>query len=453
MPVFLRWRRAAPGSNPMRLWVYAVRRIVVAIPVILGIVTVLFVLVSSLPSQQVVCSFGAPSGKFSPCTSQVPCPSNPAQLCPNPAYQSAFNALGLNQPAYVQWFIFVGNTLTFHWGYVSQGSGLGVGVAESGLPSLVGQPVSSVVAQFLPYSLELLGLTMLFTLLVVVPVQRRARASPGGVAERVARALTLPGYGIPLFLVGTLAFLGSMAVLGGAAAASPICPGNSVFQDFWGSWPTPPCPHLYGTANLGPFQYPAWLILGYRSTPTGFPTLDAALHGDGWLALDTLFRMTLPALVLAFVGVAVVLRYVRYTPYPNESFEHLRAARGRGLPESEVADRLAGRSSLAEVASGLGPAMVMILGMLPVVEIIFNLWGVGQLFTLSIVGGSNSWDFGVLYGTLLTCTLIVFVVCIVMDLVRAWLDPRSRAGTLPVRILRWPSSEGSMRSTDPASTL
>jgi len=412
----------------MRLWVYVVRRVVLAVPVLIGILTVLFVILSALPESTVVCSFWPPSGKVSPCTSEIPCPQNPSQLCPNPVYQAGVNGLGLNQPVFVQWFNFVGNALTFHWGYVAPGSGLGVGLAGAGLPALAGDSVSGLIGTFLPYTLELLLLTFALTLLVVVPIQRRARAWPGGWADHVARALTVPGYAISIVIIGPLVAFGVMDALGGAAAPSPICGSSStVFLDFFRSWPEPTCKALYGTSNLGLFGFPTWLgLAGYQSTPTGFPTLDAAIHGDGWLALDTVLRMVLPALTLTWVAVAVVFRYVRFTPFEKEPFEFLAGARARGLPESDVARRLAGRSALSEVTSGLGPALAMVLGMLPLVEGYFGLWGVGSLFTYSVLGGSPEWDFGVMIGTILTCTLLVFLGSLALDLVRAYFDPRFR---------------------------
>lgn len=435
----------------MRLWVYAARRLVLAIPVVIGIMSVLFVLFSALPTPQTVCSYGIhPGQQTAPCTSEIPCPGNPSQLCPNPAYQSAVNALGLDQPIYVQWFIFIANTVTFHWGYVTQTSALGIGATGTGLPVLAGQPVSVLMSQFLPYSVELLLLALLFTVLIVVPIRIRAKVNPGGPADRLAHALTLPGYGIPLFIVAILALFGCIAALGGPGASSPICGSHAtVLLDFYGSWPIGGCTSLYGTTGLGPLGYPAWLLHQYRSTPTGFPTIDAALHGAGWLALDTILRMVLPALGLAFVAVAVVLRHIRFTPIERERVDHLRAVRGQGLPALDGTRRIARRSALADVASGLGPAFAMMLAMLPVVEVIFNLWGIGSLFVLSGATGTNLVDPGVLLGTLLTFALLGFAVNLMADVIRAYLDPRTRLEERRPRPMTLPDSAGPRPKPDP----
>jgi len=410
----------------MRMWVYIVRRAVLVLPVVIGVLTVLFVLVSSLSTVVRVCSYGPPSGTQTPCTSTVPCPADPSQLCPNPVYQSAVNSLGLNQPIFVQWAIFVGNALTFQWGYVSQSSTLGTGLGGLGLPALHEQTVTSVLAIFLPYTIELVLFAFLITLLVVFPILRRATAHPGHAADHTARVLTLLGYGIPLVFLGSFALFGAANALGGASSASPICPRDSTFLDFFGSWPQPPCAPLYGTANLNPVGFPSWLVGGYHSTPTGFPTVDAVLNGNGWLALDTLLRMAVPALLLAFVAIAAVLRSVRFTSPRPVDLGFLRAARARGLPESRVLTRHTSRYTISQILSSYWAALFMVLAFLPLVESVFNLWGVGRLYVYAIVGRPQDWDFGIIFGTLLAGALIVLLVSFTLDVLRAYADPRFR---------------------------
>jgi len=87
----------------MRMWVYVIRRAVLVVPVVIGVMTVLFVLISALPVNERTCSYFRPSGRTSPCSPTISCPTNPSQLCPNPVYQQAVQSLGLNQPTPVQW--------------------------------------------------------------------------------------------------------------------------------------------------------------------------------------------------------------------------------------------------------------------------------------------------------------------------------------------------------------
>jgi len=155
--------------------------------------------------------------------------------------------------------------------------------------------------------------------------------------------------------------------------------------------------------------------------------VDALLNGNGWLALDTLLRMAVPALLLAFVAIAAVFRSVRFASPRPVDLVFLRAARARGLPESRVLTRHAGRYTISQILSAYWPALFMVLAFLPLVESIFNLWGVGRLYIYAILGGRpQDWDFGVVFGILLAGALIVLLVSFVLDVLQAQVDPRFR---------------------------
>ena len=58
------------------------------------------------------------------------------------------------------------------------------------------------------------------------------------------------------------------------------------------------------------------------------------------------------------------------------------------------------------------------------VEILFNLWGVGRIFAAAVVGGVNDWDIGVIFGTMLLFAYIIVVTEVFASSLRAYLDPR-----------------------------
>jgi ABC-type dipeptide/oligopeptide/nickel transport system permease component len=413
----------------MRMWVYVVRRAALLVPVLIGVMTVIFVLISALPVQDRTCSFYHPSAHSSPCSTEVQCPGNPSQNCPNPVYEQAVNALGLNKPIPVQWAIYMGNTLTFNWGYVAKGSALGLGNTGSGLPGLAGQPVAGVVANFLPYTLELALLSLAIILLIAIPLGNLSAVYRNRPVDQASRIMSFSGFAIPTFLLGVLALGAVVFALGGPGAQSPFCGAHSpVYLDFYGSWPTPPCAPLYGTSNIGINQYPNWLSQGYISSPTGFPTVDAAIHGQWALAGDTLLRMLLPALVIAYGTIAVLLRFVRNSMLEVMNQDYIRTARAKGLPESTVIRKHAGRNSLNVTITVLGLTFAGFITGFPVIESVFQLWGVGRLFAYSVIGSPINWDLGVLFGTTIFFTILVVVANIIVDVLYAYLDPRVRLG-------------------------
>lgn len=415
----------------MRMWVYVVRRAILVIPVVIGVMTVLFVLISALPVNQRACSFAPPSGRASPCSPTIPCPTptNPNAICPNPVYLRAISALGLDKPIPVQWAIYMGNALIFNWGYVSDGSALGTGNSPAGLPKLAGEPVITVVGQFLPYTLELAMLSLLFILIIALPLGNLSAVYRNRPIDQASRVMSFSGFAIPSFLLGTFALIAAVYAFGGPAVHSPICGSqNTAFLDLWGSWPNPPCVPLYGTTNISPIGYPNWIQSGYISTPTGFPTLDAAIHGQYWLALDTVLRLIIPALVIAYGTVAILLRFVRNSMLEVMSLDYIRTARAKGLPESQVIKKHAGRNSLNVTITVLGLVFAGFITGFPVIESVFNLWGLGRLYAYAVVGNPKDWDFGILFGTTLLFTYLVVVANIIVDILYAYLDPRVRLG-------------------------
>jgi peptide/nickel transport system permease protein len=411
----------------MRMWVYVVRRAALVVPVLIGVMTILFVLISALPTVDRTCSFYHPNGHASPCSATEACPGNPSTLCPNPVYLSAVAALGLNKPIIVQWAIYMENTLTFNWGYVAHGSNLGLGVG--GLPALAGLPVTTVVAQFLPYTIELALLSLLFILIISIPLGNLSAVYRNRPIDQASRVMSFSGFAIPGFLLGSLVLAVAVFSAGGPGAHSPICGGlNPLFLDFYGSWPTPPCTVLYGTANLGAAGYPNWLITAYISTPTGFPTIDAAIHGEWALAADTLLRLILPALVIAYGTIALLLRFVRNSMLEVMNQDYIRTARAKGLPESTVIKKHAGKNSLNVTITVLGLTFAAFITGFPVIEIVFNLWGIGRLYAFSVTGSASQWDLGVLFGTTILFTFLVVAANIIVDILYAYLDPRVRLG-------------------------
>ncbi|MGA8603686.1 MAG: ABC transporter permease [Thermoplasmata archaeon] len=413
----------------MRMWVYVIRRAVLVVPVVIGVMTVLFVLISALPVNERTCSYFRPSGRTSPCSPTISCPSDPSQLCPNPVYEQAVQSLGLNQPIPVQWAIYMGNALTFNWGYVSQGSALGTGLGGLGLPALHGEPVVTVLGQFLPYTIELALLSLLFILIIAIPLGNLSAVYRNRPVDQASRIMSFSGFAIPAFLLGTLVLAVAAFALGGPGAKSTICGGTStVFLDFYGSWPQPPCAPLFGTANLSPIGYPNWLASGYISSPTGFPTIDAMIHGQWALAGDTLLRIVLPALVIAYGTIAILLRFVRNSMLEVMNLDYIRTARAKGLPESKVIKKHAGRNSLNVTITVLGLTFAGFITGFPVIESVFNLWGVGRIYAYAIIGLPKDWDFAVIFGSTLLFTYMVVAANIIVDILYAYLDPRVRLG-------------------------
>jgi ABC-type dipeptide/oligopeptide/nickel transport system permease component len=200
------------------------------------------------------------------------------------------------------------------------------------------------------------------------------------------------------------------------------CPGQGTYFDFYGSWPPQYCFNHPEATNLG---YPSWLIGGYLSTPTGFPTIDAAIHGQYELALDTVFRMLLPAIIVAYDSIGFLLRFVRNSMLEVMNLDYVRTARATGLSEKTVLKRHAGRNSWNVTLTVLGLTIAGFWAGFPVIETIFGLHGVGYILAVSV---AQPIDFGLTFGSTILFTIIIVLANLVVDILYAFLDPRVRLG-------------------------
>jgi len=407
----------------MRRQVRTLRRLLLLVPVVLGVLTIGFAFLSTLPtSDRLAAYYGTPPSN-APWTYDPTMPAgapgcspppHPDQLpgeetCPNPVYQHDVAALGLNEPVPVQWGVFVGLALTGHWGTVSLHDG-------GNLPRAIrGGSVASAVGEFLPYTLELaaaaLGITYLLGVAFARGIWRRDSELEGSVART--------GSFVPVFLVAIFAVAGGSVLLSallGPTVGTPWCPsGEPTWSEVGGSWPLTTC---FGGA------YPAWLVSGFHSTPTGFPTLDAALHGQLWLMFDTLVRLVLPALVIAAATLGALVPGVRRRLAGSSEGAFVRAARALGLSEGQVAGAWSGRNVRRAVVLGLAESAALFVSALIIVESVFSLDGVGSLWVQSaILTNGELPDYGVFLGTFLALVFLALGIRFVFEALSDRLGP------------------------------
>jgi peptide/nickel transport system permease protein len=429
----------------VRMVTYVARRALLIPPVLIGVVTITFVLFAALPIQyELLAHFGSPTNKqpcgYEPscscatlnpksvmgnecsCTSP-PVVTTPSGICQNPVYHEYVNKLGLNQPILEQWATYVYHSFTFQWGAVSNHST----VAEY-YPTLESVPVATAIAWELPYTIELALLSLAIILAVAIPLGNLSAVYRNRPIDQGARVMSFSGYALPAFLFGSLVVMGMVLLLlphTGVLVKSPWCPsGEPLDQEFTYSLPiTSSC---YGALPFGA-SYPTWIANGVHSTPTGFFTVDAALHGNDWLALDSLIRIVLPALVIAYGTIASLLRFVRNSMLEVMNLDFVRTARSGGVPESTVVSRHAGRNSLNVTITVLGLTFAAFLGGFPVIEDVFRLNGVGELLAIA-ADPAEGLDFAVIFGSTILFTFLIVTANLIVDVLYAYLDPRVRLG-------------------------
>jgi len=257
--------------------------------------------------------------------------------------------LGLNDPFIVRYFIWLANILRGDFGYSLQS----------------GVPVSQLMANTLPATLELtvaalLISTLLGSLLGVVSALRK-----GSIADNVLTVAGMIGVAIPQFLFGLVMIV--------------------VF-----------------VFNLD------WLPVGGRMTP------------GRELFFQRLEYLVLPAVVLGLALTAGVMRYSRASMLDSLNKDYIKTARSKGLKEWRINLIHGLRVAMTPVAVLIGFRLPMLIGGAVVIEQVFQWQGVGQLFVMAV----RSQNTPIIMMIAFFSVLMVLVSSILVDIVTAILDPR-----------------------------
>lgn len=146
----------------------------------------------------------------------------------------------------------------------------------------------------------------------------------------------------------------------------------------------------------------------------------------GWLpvyGVDEWTGYILPAVVLSFVAIPALLRLTRSGMIDVLAADYIRTARAQGLSRVSIVLKHALRNAAQSVVAVAGVQLGFILGGSVVVEVVFNVQGLGYLAWESIQKG----DFPVIQIVVLLFALIFVGLTTLSDLIGAALDPRLRA--------------------------
>lgn len=255
--------------------------------------------------------------------------------------------MGLNLPLWQQYLDFIWDMLRLDFGQ-----------------SLVDRiPVLRILADNLPYTIELTLTATAMGLIFGIPLGVLAAVNRGKLPDAGVRAFSLVGYAIPDF------YLGAMILI--------------VFA-----------------LNLG------W-----------FP-----INGGGSGFLDRMHHVFLPALTLAMVKTAFLARLTRTSLLEVLGKDYVRTARAKGARESRVIYRHALRNALLPITSGLGLSLLATLSGSVAIELVFNRPGIGEVLISAIAKR----DYPLVQGGVVVFAFFVVFINLLVDLTYAIVDPRIR---------------------------
>jgi oligopeptide transport system permease protein len=131
-------------------------------------------------------------------------------------------------------------------------------------------------------------------------------------------------------------------------------------------------------------------------------------------------NIVLPVIALALPNLAYCARLTRASMLETLSADYLRSARARGFSESRLLFSHVLKPALLPVVAWLSPALINVVTGSAVVEQVFGIPGMGRYF----VQGALNRDYTLVLGVVLVVGALIVVINTLVDMLRAWLDPR-----------------------------
>ena len=266
--------------------------------------------------------------------------------------------LGLDQPSYVQFGRFIANAVS----------------GEFGLSLRQGRPVTVLLKERLPATLELALAAALLALAVGIPMGVYAALRRGSWLAQLLLTLSLIGVSLPTFLIGILLILVFAVILG---------------------W-------------LPSFGRGETVALGWWTT--------------GLLSTSGLKALVLPAITLSLFQMTLIMRLVRAEMLEVLRTDYIRFARARGLTDGAIHFGHALKNTLVPVITIIGLQLGAIIAFAIITETVFQWPGMGLLFIQAV----NFADIPVMAAYLCFIALVFVVINLVVDLLYYVVDPRLR---------------------------
>jgi peptide/nickel transport system permease protein len=161
---------------------------------------------------------------------------------------------------------------------------------------------------------------------------------------------------------------------------------------------------------------------------TGLNTIDGLLNMQPWITLDALRHMVLPTMSLITIQIALIVRVMRSSMLEALGKGYVTAARAKGLSNTEVINKHARRNALIPTMTVAGLLTAGMLTGVTITETVFNIAGLGRWAALAAGGGNVVPDIPAVLGFALLSGIIYVVANLLVDILYAYVDPRIRLG-------------------------
>jgi peptide/nickel transport system permease protein len=310
--------------------VLVLRRILATLPVMAVVATVVFLMLRLTPGDPAVVLAGDNAT-----TEQI---------------ERIRTVLGLDRPIYEQFVSWIGR--------LARG--------DLGTSIFTQLPVTTLIGQRVEPTVMLSLTTIVFSVLVAVPLGVLAAWRAGTWTDRLIMVFAVAAFSFPVFVLGYLL----------------------IFE--------------FGlTLRWLPTQ-------GYRSP-----------FDDLWGFVRTI---TLPTLTLSAIYIALITRITRASVIEVLNEDYIRTARAKGQSEGKVLFRHALKNAAVPIVTIIGIGVALLIGGAVVTETVFNIPGLGRLVVDAILRR----DYPIIQGLILVFSFVYILINLLIDIAYTMLDPRIR---------------------------
>jgi peptide/nickel transport system permease protein len=327
---------------------HIIRRILLLFPTLLGISVIIFLMMHITPGDPAELLLG--------------------ERATEPALEALREHLGLNEPLYVQYGMFLKRLMK----------------GDLGETIWTRQKVWIEVKQRFPATIELSIAAMLISSVLGVILGIISATKQYSLLDYLSMLGALVGVSMPIFWLGLVLML--------------------IFS-----------------LNLGWFPMSGRLSVGIDLDPiTNFYILDAVLTKNWPAFKDALWHITLPAFTLSTIPMAIVARMTRSSMLEVLRQDYIKTAKAKGLPPRIVIMKHALRNALIPVITVIGLMFGILMAGAILTETIFAWPGVGKWLYDAVLQR----DYMVIQGGTLFVAAIFVLINLVVDILYAVINPR-----------------------------
>ncbi len=337
----------------MGLSAHIIRRLLLVIPMIIGVTLLTFIVSHMVPANPLVVIVGEKA------------------LDKPDIVQAAIEKWGLDKSLPEQYLYYLWN--------LARG--------DLGISFKTKRPVSQDLTQYLPATVELGVASLLFALVVGLPLGIVAALKAGSWVDHFTRFISLVGASMPPFWSGLMALFVFYYTL-------KILPGPGRIDNRITS--PPPVTGLY--------------------------LVDTLAAGNTTAFVNALQHLILPSIILGWFTLALVSRITRSSLLEVMRMDYIRTARAKGLHERVVVIVHALRNAFIPTLTVLGLAFAGLMTGAIMTETIFAWPGIGRY----AVEAAANLDYPAVMGTTLLIAVIYILVNLLVDVLYGVIDPRIR---------------------------